>query len=127
MKDSREEINKVIESAIAEELAAANKNFPYFASWHEGYAVLLEEVEEAVEAMELLKEDDMEYLWRSIRMKNVDDEIRYANVEGIRNLAVAGILELIQVAAMCDKIKYSMETRNCEPCGPCDSVEEAGV
>ena len=39
----------MIEKLINDELRAANKKFPLFSSWHEAYAVILEEVEEAGE------------------------------------------------------------------------------
>lgn len=119
MTDSRKGMIDVIENMVAEELEVANKSFPMFASWHEGYAVIKEEVEEAAENMELITEEGMTYLWSSIRMKDVDEDARVANVEGIRKLAVEAIQELIQVAAMCDKSIKSMEKDI-----PADEVED---
>ena len=108
MTDKITGMNEVIENMIAEELAEAKNKYPMFHSWKEAYAVLLEETEEAVECIELITEDGMKYLWRSIRMKNVDDDVRVSNVEAIKKIAVGGIQELVQVAAMCDKTVESM-------------------
>nr|DAK55352.1 MAG TPA: hypothetical protein [Caudoviricetes sp.] len=119
MTDSRKGMIDVIENMVAEELEVANKSFPLFASWHESYAVIKEEVEEAAENMELITEEGMMYLWNSIRMKDVDEDARVANVEGIRKLAVEAIQELVQVAAMCDKSIKSMEKDI-----PADEVED---
>ena len=41
------ELRKEVETAALAELNRANAKFPLFASTHEGYAVTLEEVEEA--------------------------------------------------------------------------------
>lgn len=49
------ELRKEVETAALAELNRANAKFPLFASTHEGYAVTLEEVEEAQEAMDNVK------------------------------------------------------------------------
>lgn len=49
------ELRKEVEAAAMAELNRANAKFPLFNSTHEGYAVILEEAEEAQEAMENVK------------------------------------------------------------------------
>ena len=44
------ELRKEVEAAAMAELNRANAKFPLFNSTHEGYAVILEEAEEAQEA-----------------------------------------------------------------------------
>lgn len=46
------ELRAEVEAAAQAELNRANEKFPLFNSRHEGYAVVLEELEEAKEAME---------------------------------------------------------------------------
>ena len=67
------QLNEIIDD-VAEELKRATSQHGGFASWHEGYAVLLEEVEE---------------LWDEVKRKN-------RNVYAARK-------EAIQVAAMAVK------------------------
>mgnify|MGYP000043701578 CR=1 FL=1 len=97
-----------IEQMAAEELARANQTFPMFASWHEAYAVLLEEVEEAkdeIKAMETLTR----FYWNAVRGKHINDDTRRYHVERIRDTAIKVVEELIQVIAMCDKTFKSMD------------------
>lgn len=113
MTDKITGMNEVIENMIAEELAEANCKYPMFHSWKEAYAVILEEAEEAAECMEIISEEGIGYLWGSIRMKNVEEEVRVCNVEAIKKFAVRGIQELVQVAAMCDKTIESQKIWGC--------------
>lgn len=87
---------------VAEELEDANKKYPLFHSPHEAYAVLREEVEEAEYDIEKIKER-LDCMWISVKCDT--------NIEGhadtLYAYAVNGIMELIQVAAMADKIKQS--------------------
>ena len=83
---------------VAVELEAANKQFPQFHSQHEGYAVILEELQEAKEQL-----DDIErhigYAWNIIR----DNRKAGSMIETIGTRAVWAACEAIQVAAMCRK------------------------
>ena len=56
------ELRKEVEAAAMAELNRANAKFPLFNSTHEGYAVILEEAEEAQEAMENVK-TSLAVLW----------------------------------------------------------------
>lgn len=98
----------MIEKLINEELQNANKKFPLFSSWHEAYAVILEEVEEAQEEVAVMSEIELESLWSSIRSKMSDEVDRFMKIGIIRGHAVRAIEELIQVAAMCDKAAMSL-------------------
>ena len=97
-------MNKALEklpALVAKELEAANAVFPPFQSLHEGYAVMLEEVEETREAMlevELL----MKALWRDTRYNNVCHIESHAT--GISNYAQLVAAEAIQIAAMAKKL-----------------------
>lgn len=98
----------MIEKLINEELQNANKKFPLFSSWHEAYAVILEEVEEAEEEVAVMSEIELESLWNNIRSKTSYDTDKFMKIGIIRGHAVRGIEELIQVAAMCDKAMMSL-------------------
>lgn len=99
-----------IEQLVAEELARANEKFPAFYSSHEAYAVLLEEVEEALEELGNV-EQWTSFIWTDIKARNA---VTPAVVDDVKGYAVATILELIQVAAMCDKWKQFLErSDNC--------------
>jgi len=98
----------MIEKLIEEELQKANKKFPLFSSWHEAYAVILEEVQEAQEEVSMMGELEVECLWTNIRSKKASEADRFTNIGEIRGYAVRAIEELIQVAAMCDKAVMSL-------------------
>lgn len=98
----------MIEELINNELVNANKKFPLFASWHEAYAVILEEAQEAQEEVSIMEELEVECLWCNIRSKKASEADRLKSIEAIRGYAVRGIEELIQVAAMCDKAMISL-------------------
>lgn len=98
----------MIEKLINEELQNANKKFPLFSSWHEAYAVILEEVEEAQEEVAVMSEIELESLWSNIRSKTSSESDRLEDIGILRGHAVRAIEELIQVAAMCDKAVMSL-------------------
>lgn len=70
-----------------------------YASEHEGYGVLAEEVQEAAEEMERVRE----------LMGDLLRQVRYGSPMGvvlgeIRRHALQGAAECVQVAAVCDKM-----------------------
>lgn len=99
---------KSVNELVSQELKMANTNFPPFNSRHEGYAVLLEEVEEAECEMEAVKQGT-DSLWYAIK-----SDMPTTPIAGVKNYAVRLACEAIQVAAMCDKFsdyKYAKETK----------------
>ena len=98
-----EEATKSIEQAVCHELRnIVKKHGPTYASEHEGYAVLLEEVEEACEAAEFMQ-DALKRLWTSIRQ----NEFSNFELSQIYNYAKGLADEAVQVAAVCERF---MET-----------------
>lgn len=95
-----------IEMLAKEELMTANKRFPLFHSSPEGYAVILEEVEELSEEAEEM-EKTINSWWMYIR-RNEDINVQKKRVDRIREHAVNAAMEAIQVIAMCDKFKMSL-------------------
>lgn len=97
-----------VNELVKQELKLANENYPPFNSGHEGYAVLLEEVEEADCEMVMVK-SSLNYVWCSVK-----NDIQIIPVEDVKNYAMRLACEAIQVAAMCDKFidfKDSKETK----------------
>lgn len=94
---SREEIARLVD----EELARANEIYPPFRSAHEGYAVILEEVQEMMEEIEKVSQN-IGRIWNRIR---VDDEngVLLASNDAYNTMFYA-IAEAIQVAAMLKKM-----------------------
>lgn len=90
---------KVLE-LVEMELAAANEKHPPFASQHEGYAVIKEEIEEARAPINAL-EQHFGYAWDTIK----HDASAKERVETCKHFAVWAACELIQVAAMCQKFQ----------------------
>lgn len=90
--------NEEVQALFDKELKKANENNPQFHSAHEGYAVLLEEVEEAKEAL-----DDLDCytgcIWDCVKNGGClrDD------LEWTKKYASSLVREAIQVGAMCDK------------------------
>ena len=105
---SQERLMNNVNELVSQELKMANTNFPPFNSRHEGYAVLLEEVEEAEYEMCMVK-SSLNYVWGAVKT-----DIPIIPVEDVKNYAVRLACEAIQVAAMCDKFidfKNSKETK----------------
>ena len=93
---------KKIPALVAEELEAANMQHVAFHSPHEGYAVLLEEVEEThaeLIDMELAMRD----IWGAIKIDNEADCRNYARI--VEHKAIRLAAEAIQVAAMARKFR----------------------
>lgn len=80
---------------------AAQLHGAVFASPHEGYGVIAEEVQEAGDALEIA-ESVMKQLLLAIREEKPRPMIDLAYC--IRDQAVNAAAELIQVAAMCEKM-----------------------
>ena len=92
-----------IEQLVAEELARANDKFPGFASNHEAYAVLLEEVEELGDDLDTMT-CEMGGLWRFTKaQKAFDTRVPKHSLERINRAAINAAMEAIQAAAMAKK------------------------
>lgn len=93
-----------IAAAVYNEKTAAIKAHGNFHSAHEGWAVLLEEVEEVATAYADFKEDaqkKMADLWDNVRtdFNGNTEEL----LQDLRNTALELIYECVQVAAVCSK------------------------
>lgn len=102
-------MNKVkdkLPALVEEELAAAMEEHPLFASDHEGYAVLLEEVEEAQEEMRCLGYY-VDGIWEAVKD---DDPAGVTHAAGyVWDAAIRLAAEAIQVAAMAKKLMGSLK------------------
>lgn len=90
-----------VEKLVSKELQNANDKFGMFNSLHEGYAIILEELEEVKDDLNAL-EMDLNYLWYCIKNDIVDEDF-YENLKTIKTNAIALAVEAIQVAAMAQK------------------------
>lgn len=98
-------MNAIIEklpALVAEELETANMMHTVFRSPHEGYAVMLEEIEEADDEMLALTKL-IGIVWDAVKMDNEADGRNYARV--IEHKAIRLAAEAIQVAAMARKFQ----------------------
>ena len=91
---------KIIHSLIEQELKEANEKFPQFASSHEAYAVVLEELQETKEELESC-EGSLNFIWEQVK-RNRSTHNDYIIME---KYAVQLIQEAIQLAAMCRKAR----------------------
>lgn len=92
------------------ELAAANERFPQFHSAHEGYAVILEEMDELKDAVDVA-DDHLSFAWRYVKgdvTEGVKNHVKY-----VEEAAMEAACEAIQVAAMCKKF-LEMEDKTSE-------------
>lgn len=71
-------------------------------SLHEGWAVLKEEVEEAFDSVTVL-DTALTDMWYNIRNGDKDLVLRFASC--IQETAIAAMMELAQVWAVCEKMK----------------------
>lgn len=99
-------IRPAIEKLAEMEKQDANRKFPLFHSMHEGYAVLLEEVEEAREAL-TRTEISLSALWAHIRDNNAGRALEFAG--RVREHALDLAVEAVQAAAMAQKFIDSAE------------------
>lgn len=101
-------ILKLEEVMRGEYVLAAKDHGGTFSSPHEGYAVIIEELEEACEAIQAVEDFVHGNLWIKIRndAPAAEDELKKA-----RRLAILAAGECVQVAAMIEKYKYSQEVR----------------
>lgn len=121
------ELIKSIEPLVQEELNRANAKFPQFASPHEGWAVIKEEVEEAENELENVKWE-LEDAWK--RIKDELEPIR--RIKLVREFAICLAAEAIQVAAMAQKFVNMHESKcgikgileDCETCTFCTEGKE---
>ena len=107
-ESNMEKIKEALEPIVVEELARANEKFPQFASGHEGYAVIKEEVEEAGEEYQCM-DSHLARMW--ILLRTNGDEEALECVLAVRDRAMDVAAEAIQVAAMCDKY---MDMEECD-------------
>lgn len=93
------ELNEVIDNEF---LRASKDHGTTFSSYHEGYAVLLEEFEEAQTEFRRL-EHALRDTWKAIK----NDEFFPLYPYDIKRCAVLAAAELVQVAAMAEKLLYT--------------------
>lgn len=91
-------IENDVRALVDKELTAANKRFPQFHSAHEGYAVILEEFDEAKEQLEAA-ELFLDHMWDNVR----HDSPARLSAESLMMFSINAACEAIQVAAMCRK------------------------
>lgn len=90
--------NKTIEELIELELFEANEIHPQFASDHEAWAVIKEEMEKCEKAIKYASHFTA-YAWEKVK-KNCEID---AELKQIKMWAMNLTVEAIQVAAMCKK------------------------
>lgn len=100
-------INQLIEA----ELLKANRKFTPFNSAHEGWAVMLEEIQETIDDMDIVV-DRHKQMWQSIKLNQENTYWMYIDI--IKDATIKSIKEMIQVAAMCEKFKCLKEDDNNE-------------
>ena len=106
MKELRAEVNEVMEN----ELKRANDRFPLFRSDHEGISVIKEEVMEADDEFDMV----LRYVGELEKAVFKDKPIREKHSIARNGIisALSGACELIQVAAMFNKFRISMDQKN---------------
>ena len=98
-----QELIDKVQELVAFELERANTiHPPKFNSYHEAYAVILEELEEA--------KDELEYtdfhlgnMWEHVKDDETEDV--YSSLTSIETTAIRAAAEAIQVAAMAQKAR----------------------
>lgn len=96
-----EKANEAINQAVCYELQNIVKHYgPTYASEHEAYAVLLEEVQEAEEACRYM-ESRLNSIWCAIRNNVLDKQIYH--IEEVRKFAQNLALESVQCAAVSER------------------------
>lgn len=99
-------VENQVRELVAVELESANRQFPQFHSPHEGWAVIMEELEESEEALRMMRLDT-EIMWRNIR-DNIECKVQ---ANSAHEKAIKAACEVIQFAAMTQKY-MDMETNH---------------
>ena len=103
-----EKATESIEKAVAYELQNIVKKYgAVYASKHEAYAVLLEEVEEAGEAQEYL-EKQLSDIW--ILIKDNED-IPDIDIHQLKEFAIMLVEEAVKVAAVCERFQETVKNK----------------
>lgn len=102
-------VKEHVKFLVNKEYEAVNETHKPIASMHEGYAVLLEEIEEVCEACEELKRRNNDF-WYEIRTNH--DEYLKSAVAKMLETSVEVACEAIQVAAVCRRILDRYEEEN---------------
>lgn len=98
-----------VKHIVTEEGEAALINNPLFNSTHEGYAVILEEVDEAKEAMTQV-EQQCSRLWHNVKNNYFSvREHSFVELGYLEQVAINLACEAIQVAAMARKFRDSIK------------------
>lgn len=97
MKELKAQVEKLTE----EEAKRSMVKFPLFNSTHEGYAVLLEEIDEQQEESRLI-ECYSKILWGEVKRNALKTDL-FETLEVIKKRAILNAAESIQVAAMAQK------------------------
>lgn len=98
-----EEAKKEVEKAIAAEVINAESYSTAYASEHEAYAVIKEELEETHEVLEQACKQ-LQYFWEKLKSGHFSEEDRKYNIVHIHQYAQNTALEAIQVCACCEKL-----------------------
>ena len=100
-----EESTKCIEQAILHELRNIVKKYgATYHSEHEGFAVLMEECQEAAECDKDMQ-TSLENLWRSIR----ENDISNFELSQVQGFAKCLAEEAVQVAAVCERFMETIQ------------------
>lgn len=94
-------IRPAIEKLAEMEKQDANRKFPLFRSMHEGYAVVLEEVQEAEDEL-ISTKVNLTALWAHVRENDAGRALEFAG--RIREHALDLAVEAVQAAAMAQKL-----------------------
>lgn len=98
--------DKLLKDLVQAEYGNACDNWgSTYNSLHEGYAILLEEIQEAEEEMNKIKRD-LDSVWFSIKRNDI--EIINMYLERIQESSLSCIAELAQVSAVMLKIKNTI-------------------
>lgn len=102
-------IAEMSECVEAEYIRASVKYGPVHASDHESYAILLEELQEAMDEVDSAQ-DFLEMFWTLVK-GNDTDVLKKIRLSQLQRSALLGACELIQVAAMAKKASLTIERR----------------
>ena len=95
-------VERDVSKLVEKELTVANIKFPPFHSAHEGYAVILEEVDELLESVHYTT-DRLNCLWMAVKSNDMPATDR--EIDWLEKTAINAACEAIQVAAMCRKFR----------------------
>lgn len=106
-EDIKNKTNEAVNNELQRIIKQHGKNYN---STHEGFSVLLEEIDEVLEPVKILDDIVRFELWNYVKQN--DFQGIKEKLKQIKDYANFSVYELVQVLAVCERFLITMENKN---------------